>query len=831
MKTKKKVIVTAVAMALSCIIAVPSFAATSHWNDNASKTSISTDWANWKTKWDSVKNNFEQISITPGKTESSLNFAWYSKNTDEAKVRFSTTKDMNDSTESTGSSVSYKSINDTPYYSNRVTLTGLKSNSVYYYQYYLDSAWTPVKKFKTQDTDEFQFLYVGDPQIGASVGQTATGDQAAQNAELAARNDAFSWNTTLNSAIDANPNVSFMISAGDQINESASNGSTAKDLQQEIEYAGYLSPRLMSTLPVATTIGNHDSMTANYQNHFNNPNSYTAATTPTKAGNDYYFTYGDALFMFIDTNNYNVADHEALIKMATEANPDAKWRIITYHQDIYGSGLDHSDSDGIILRTQLTTLFDKYDIDVALQGHDHTYSRSYQLTSDGAAHTAYDSSVKLSDPAVKADFLNQNLCYKIVSQDATNNVVTNPQGVLYMEANSSTGSKFYDLIASQQNYIASRSQTWTPTYSVVDVTNNTLTINTFDVSTGNKIDTPYTISKPDVIAATGVTLKDTSKNLSVGDTYTLEAMIVPTNTSDKTLTWSSSDASIATVSTTGVVQGKKAGIASITVTTSNGKTATCKITVNPSFVAVTGVSLNPTSKTINVGDKLTLIGTVAPSSATDKTLSWMSSDNSVATVTNGVVTAKSTGNVTIIAISSNGKVGTSSLTVNAQASKITVDVTSKVLYIGSSFTLHGTIAPSNTTNKSVVWKTSNNKVATVTSSGVVKAINAGTATITVTTSNGKSATCIVTVKPVLVSNLKLSAATTLKVKSTLTVKATITPTYATNKSLIWTSSNTKIATVSSSGVVKGVKAGKVTIIATTKDGSKKTAKITITIKK
>jgi Bacterial surface proteins containing Ig-like domains len=749
MKIRNKVVVTAVALAFSCAIAIPSLAATTHWNDNASKTSISTDWTNWKTKWDSVKNNYEQISLTPGSTASSLNFAWYSQMSDQANVRISATKDMNNVKTFNGTSDSNKVISGTTYYANKVSVTGLDSNKVYYYQFYVDGAWSEVKKFETKSTDKFSFLYVGDPQIGASVGQTATGDSTSQTAELAARNDAFSWNTTLKTAVDANSGVSFMISAGDQINETASDGSAVKDLQQEIEYAGYLSPSVMSSLPVATTIGNHDAMTANYQKHFNNPNSFTAETTPTKAGNDYYFTYGDALFIFIDTNNYNVADHEALIKAATQANPNTTWRIVTYHQDIYGSGLDHSDSDGIILRTQLTTLFDKYDIDVALQGHDHTYSRSYQLTSDGAAHTAYNSSVKLSDPAVKTEFLNQNLCYKIVNANSVNNVVTNPDGVLYMEANSSTGSKFYELIASQQNYIASRSQTWTPTYSVVDVTKDTLTINTYDVSTGNKIDTPYTISKAKEVVASGVSLNDVTKTLSIGGTYTLQATIAPTDTTNKSLTWASSDASIASVTSTGLVQGVKAGTATITAKTSNGKTATCTVTVSPLAVAVSGVTFNTTSKTVNVGDNFTLISTVEPSGATDKTLTWTSSDSNIAAVNNGAVTTKAVGTATIIATSSNGKI----------------------------------------------------------------------------------ATCNVTVKPVRISKLKLSAATTLKVKKSLSIKATFTPSNVTNKSLTWKSSNKKIATVSSAGVVKGIKVGTVTITATAKDGSKKTAKIKIRIKK
>ena len=164
-----------------------------------------------------------------------------------------------------------------------------------------------------------------------------------------------------------------------------------------------------------------------------------------------------------------------------------------FHQDIYGTGLDHSDSDGIILRTQLTPIFDSYDIDVVLQGHDHTYSRSYQLSGDGKEHASYDKSVDLDNAAVKSSFLTDNLCYNIVgTQQGT---VTNPAGTVYFSTNSSTGSKFYELIPTQQNYIAARSQTWKPSYSVLRVEGNTFSIDTYDAETGKCLDANYTIVK------------------------------------------------------------------------------------------------------------------------------------------------------------------------------------------------------------------------------------------------------------------------------------------------------------------------------------------------
>lgn len=604
---KSRLFMSAAAACLAGTMAVTGFAATEHWNDNSGKKAISDEWSQWKTKWETIKTDYEKVSMVPGADATKMNYAWYSKTADEAKVRISTNVDMSKTTEKdgsntysenykefTGTSKEYKKIDDVTYYANKVTITDLKENTTYYYQCLIDGKWTSVKKFKTGDTSNFSFLYVGDPQIGASKGQTPTESSEAQSADIAARNDAFSWNKTLTAAISEHSDVDFIVSAGDQINN------TGDDNGQEREYAGFLSADVLSNVPVAPTIGNHDSKFANYQNHFNVPNAYTEEQNATPAGNDYYYTYGDALFIVLNTNNYNCADHEALIKKAEQAAPNAKWKIVTFHHDIYGSGYDHSDSDGIVLRTQLTTLLDKYDIDVVLQGHDHTYSRSYMLTSDGNAHTAYtkdnvkdeylnvkdgktDDSAALSS---KQEYLNQNLCYKIV--DKTQGTINNPEGVLYMEANSATGSKYYNLISTQQDYIADRSQTWTPTYSVVNVTSDSFTINTYDVNTGDKIDNSFTITKKaedkkddttkENIAVKSIKLNKTKVTLAKGKKVTLKATVAPSNATDKNVTFTSSNTKVATVNAKGVVTAKKAGKATITAK-SGTKKAACKIVV------------------------------------------------------------------------------------------------------------------------------------------------------------------------------------------------------------------------------------------------------------
>ena len=459
----------------------------------------SAEWAAWQEKWKTIRNNYEQIALTPGENATKMNFAWYCVTEEIPKIKLMDSQgrviqEVQGQQNLANKETITENDNVITLIPNKVTVSGLAENTSYQYQYYLDGAWSDT--YTTQAFDEFSFLYVGDPQIGASVGQDDN------SKEYHAMNDAYNWNHTLSSALSAHSNVSFILSAGDQINQT-SVSKDADKLEQQIEYAGFLSSPLLRSMPVATTIGNHDSKSVNYSNHFNNPNTATSVATTegkTDAGTDYYFTYGNTLFVSIDTNNYNCATHENVIKEAVEANPDATWRVLMFHQDIYGSGYDHSDSDGIVLRTQLTPIIDKYDFDAVLQGHDHTYSRTYQLSSDGQTHSSYQSAPKTNTDDFSA-YLGDNACYNILTNIENKNNVVNPEGTVYFEANSATGSKYYQLIGTQQNYIAARSQSWRPTYSVIDFTETTLTVKTYDAATNTElvadgnIKTSYTIVK------------------------------------------------------------------------------------------------------------------------------------------------------------------------------------------------------------------------------------------------------------------------------------------------------------------------------------------------
>lgn len=163
---------------------------------------------------------------------------------------------------------------------------------------------------------------------------------------------------------------------------------------------------------------------------------------------------------------------------------------------------------------------------------------------------------------------------------------------------------------------------------------------------GDKPDGPIT---PSVVSVTSVSVSKTAEELVIGNTLQLSATVSPSNATDKTVTWSSSNSTVASVSPTGLVTAKAEGSANITASCS-GKSATCKITVKKPVIAVTSVTLSQTSASLKIGETVTLSATVKPDNATDKTVTWSStSDGSVATVSNGVVTAKKIGTATITA--------------------------------------------------------------------------------------------------------------------------------------------------------------------------------------
>ena len=245
-------------------------------------------------------------------------------------------------------------------------------------------------------------------------------------------------------------------------------------------------------------------------------------------------------------------------------------------------------------------------------------------------------------------------------------------------------------------------------------------------------------------------------------------------------------------------------------------------------IEATGIKLDVASKTVVKGETFTLTATVLPEDAANKSVTWTTSNENIASVAQGKVTAKAVGTATITATTANGKTATCTVTVKApDATGIKLDVASKTVVKGETFTLTATVLPEDAANKSVTWTTSNENIASV-AQGKVTAKAVGTATITATTANGKTATCTVTVKAPDATGIKLNATSKTVVKGkTFTLTATVLPEDAANKSVTWTTSNKKVAVVDKNGKVTAKAGGTAIIKATTTNGITATCKITV----
>ena len=183
---------------------------------------------------------------------------------------------------------------------------------------------------------------------------------------------------------------------------------------------------------------------------------------------------------------------------------------------------------------------------------------------------------------------------------------------------------------------------------------------------GNFIIKAFTDNETTTVDVEKVSLNKSATTLTEGESETLTATITPSNaTGDKTVKWSSSNEAVAAVDSNGKVTAKKAGTAVITATSSNGKSASCTVTVKQKEIAITGISLNKSTTSLTEGESETLTATITPSNATgDKTVKWSSSNGAVAAVdSNGKVTAKKAGTAVITATSSNGKTAGCTVTV------------------------------------------------------------------------------------------------------------------------------------------------------------------------
>lgn len=304
----------------------------------------------------------------------------------------------------------------------------------------------------------------------------------------------------------------------------------------------------------------------------------------------------------------------------------------------------------------------------------------------------------------------------------------------------------------------------------------------------------------------------------VGDNYTFDPIITD-NRASTTLRWQSSSPNVASIAD-GTMTVKAIGSTIISCTAHNGVSASCFVTVNP--VLATGVSLNYSSYELQKSGTVKLVATIAPNNATDKSVTWKSSDETVAVVaSDGTVTGLKSGSCNITATTVDGSNKSASCLIKVyDVTSIGIPGTLQMI-VGKTYQFEPTIIDSKATT-TLTWKSTNPSVAEINSSGFLTAKVAGTATITCTAHNGVFAQCEVTVKTnqILATSILLNKTSAeMEQGATLQLTATVSPSDATNKSVAWSSSSPDIAYVSGDGLVTAVKPGTCTIVATTLDGS------------
>ena len=374
------------------------------------------------------------VSLSMGADQTQMNFTWHCTTQDAGTLLIAENSAVTNG-EMPENAVSYQTApvsNNDGQYTNKAVATGLKAGTTYAYQVANGDVKSEIRTFTTDDGEAFSFAYVADPQIGAS-----------GNAD----SDTTGWDNTLN-IIGTNQlfsGVSFLLSAGDQVNKASS----------EDEYDRYLDHDALGNLPVATVIGNHDSSSDAYNQHFNVANESAEYGASTLAGGDSWFVYNNVLFMVLNTNDLSAAEHKSFMEEAIAANPHVDWKVVAFHHSIY-TVASHYNNDGTDRRETLTPIFKELDIDVVLQGHDHVYCRTYMM--DG---------LNVSE--------NENYTYGNGQENAPT-AVTDPNGILYITANSGSGSKHYGIKTGVEfPYAAVQNQERIPNVSRIDVTANSFT--------------------------------------------------------------------------------------------------------------------------------------------------------------------------------------------------------------------------------------------------------------------------------------------------------------------------------------------------------------------
>ncbi len=340
-----------------------------------------------------------------------------------------------------------------------------------------------------------------------------------------------------------------------------------------------------------------------------------------------------------------------------------------------------------------------------------------------------------------------------------------------------------------------------------------------------------------IVAVTAIELDSVEATIAQGEILQLVATLSPDDATYKSIEWKSDDESIATVTAGGFVTGVNVGETVITATASSGVTATCALTVTETIITANGITVNPKRATIEVGDKLRLQAVIEPQNTADKSVVWSVDDESIATVSQeGLVTGVAAGETIVYATTANNIAAACTITVNPriyQVTKLSINPAEVTLEVEEKYELSVIYSPDYATDRTVVWTSDDETIATIDDKGLITAVSPGETEVTATATNGVSATCKVTVKEktVYADEVTLDQTTaTIEEEQTLQLTATLAPETTTDNTVTWTSSETNVATVDENGLVTAKLAGKTTITATAAGGATATCALTVTAK-
>ena len=458
--------------------------ATPKEEDNNASEEVTPDVDNGTSSTDEEVKLTNDI-LTIGKDGTERNFTWYANTKEKGKFEFAklnAEKDFKDAKVLDATVI--EKTNLSGYSSNQVTLDGLEPDTEYMYRFSNGDTVSEVKTFKTGGTGDFSFFAAGDPQIGS--GGHLKGKDG--------------WDKTLKLLPKLDSSASFLLSLGDQVQ-------AGKD---EEEYDAYINREGFNGLTLAPIIGNHDDRGNAHEEHFKVSNVQNEGKS--NAGSNYYYVYNNTLFICLNSNNKDYAEHKVTIEKAVAENPNVKWRVVTFHHPPYTVARHALDDYITDMRSTLVPILKENKIDLVLNGHDHVYTRTHVM--DG------------TKPIIE---------WENGEEGKAPSEYVNPKGIIYVTTNSASGSKFYNIKNEDFEYSAVKNQEKVPNISNVKVTDNSIEVTTYRTSDKSIVDSFKIVKedptpvKPSEVRVTFKVDENKGKFLPNEDGVILNTRVLPMN--------------------------------------------------------------------------------------------------------------------------------------------------------------------------------------------------------------------------------------------------------------------------------------------------------------